>query len=59
MKKGDQIKQGQKLIEFDHKSIEQAGYDCTVIMIILNSNDYQIQEDLDDADVNALVLSTK
>lgn len=59
VKKGDQIKQGQKLIEFDHKSIEQAGYDCTVIMIILNSNDYQIQEDLDDADVNALVLSTK
>lgn len=59
VKKGDEIKKGQKLINFDHKSIEEEGYDCTVIMIVLNSADYKIQEDLDNSDVDALVLSTK
>ena len=59
VKKGDHVQKGQKLIEFDRKAIERAGYDCTVMMIILNSADYQISEDLDDADTSALSITTK
>lgn len=59
VKKGDHVKKGQKLIEFDRKAIEKAGYDCTVMMIILNSADYQINTDLNNADTAALSVATK
>lgn len=40
VKIGDQVKQGQLLIEFDLKSIQKAGYDTTTPVIITNSADY-------------------
>lgn len=40
IKQGDKVEVGQELICFDKTSIEKDGYDCTVIMVITNSNDY-------------------
>lgn len=40
VQQGDYVNVGQKLINFDKDSIEKAGYDCTVIMVITNSHDY-------------------
>lgn len=54
--KGDQVKQGQKLIEFDYQAIKKAGYDTTVMMIVLNSNEYKVTPNLDEASVNAVKL---
>jgi PTS system beta-glucosides-specific IIC component len=59
VKKGDKVIQGQKLIEFDHAAIEQEGYDATVMMIITNSSEYQIETNLDNLDTNALSVSKK
>lgn len=56
VKKGQIVKQGQKLIEFDHLAIEKAGYDTTVMMIITNSSEYKIETNLDNTDINALSL---
>lgn len=54
--KGDQVIQGQKLIEFDYQAIKKAGYDTTVMMIVLNSNEYKVTPNLDEASVNAVKL---
>ncbi|WP_196592653.1 beta-glucoside-specific PTS transporter subunit IIABC [Pectinatus sottacetonis] len=56
-KKGDKIKQGQKLIEFDNNSILQEGYDTTVILIILNSNEYNIAENYNKESTIAIEIS--
>ncbi|MGG0662469.1 glucose PTS transporter subunit IIA, partial [Bacillus altitudinis] len=40
VQKGDTVKQGQLLIEFDDQSIQKAGYDTTTPVIITNSADY-------------------
>lgn len=40
VKKGDKIKAGQELIDFDINAIKKAGYDPTVIMIITNPKDF-------------------
>ncbi|MGW9102469.1 beta-glucoside-specific PTS transporter subunit IIABC [Priestia megaterium] len=37
---GDEVKQGQLLIEFDIQSIQKAGYDTTTPVVITNSSDY-------------------
>ncbi|MDR4950320.1 beta-glucoside-specific PTS transporter subunit IIABC [Neobacillus cucumis] len=37
---GDEVKQGQLLIEFDLKNIQKAGYDTTTPVVITNSADY-------------------
>lgn len=56
VKKGDKVKKGQKLIIFDYKLIEEAGYDCTVIMTVLNDKDHLINKNLDDSDTNAFSI---
>lgn len=40
VKQGDQIKQGQKLIEFDMDAIKKAGYDLSTVVIVTNSHNY-------------------
>lgn len=40
-KQGDKVKQGEALLEIDFKSIENEGYDPTVIMVITNTKNYQ------------------
>lgn len=40
VKQGDRVEVGQALLQFDRTAIEKEGYDCTVIMVITNSNDY-------------------
>ena len=40
VKKGDKIKAGQELLDFDIDKIKKAGYDPTVIMIVTNSKDF-------------------
>ncbi|CCK85131.1 PTS system, beta-glucoside-specific IIABC component [Lactobacillus equicursoris DSM 19284 = JCM 14600 = CIP 110162] len=40
VKKGDKIKAGQELLDFNIDKIKQAGYDPTVIMIVTNSKDF-------------------
>lgn len=37
---GDQVKKGDKLVEFDLEKIKAAGYNPTVCMVISNSDDY-------------------
>lgn len=56
VKKGDKVRKGQKLIIFDYKLIEEAGYDCTVIMTVLNDKDHLINKNLDDLDTNAFSI---
>lgn len=56
VKKGDKVRKGQKLIIFDYKLIEEAGYDCTVIMTVLNDKDHLINKNLDDSDTNAFSI---
>lgn len=38
--KGDHVKKGQELVDFDIDEIKKAGYDPTIIMIVLNSKDF-------------------
>lgn len=40
VKKGDHVKAGQEILDFDIDKIKKAGYDPTVMMIILNSKDF-------------------
>ncbi|WP_342048832.1 beta-glucoside-specific PTS transporter subunit IIABC [Bacillus sp. OTU530] len=40
VQKGEEVKQGQLLIEFDIKNIQKAGYDTTTPVVITNSSDY-------------------
>lgn len=40
VKQGDQVKQGQKLLEFDMDAIRKAGYDLSTVVIVTNSHDY-------------------
>ncbi|MEN0650802.1 PTS beta-glucoside transporter subunit IIBCA [Caldifermentibacillus hisashii] len=40
LEKGQRIKQGDLLVEFDLEKIKEAGYDTTTMIIITNSNDY-------------------
>lgn len=40
VKKGDHVKAGQELVDFDIDKIKKAGYDPTVMMIVLNSKDF-------------------
>lgn len=42
VKDGDQVSQGQKLVEFDIEQIKQAGFDATVICVVTNQNDFQV-----------------
>lgn len=35
---GERIRRGQLLIEFDREAIEQAGYDTTVVMVVLDTD---------------------
>jgi glucose-specific phosphotransferase system IIA component len=39
--KGEEVKAGQKLIEFDMENIKKAGYDVITPVIITNSDDYK------------------
>lgn len=57
VKKGDHVNKGQKLIEFNRKAITKAGYDDTVMMIILNSNEYKVTTNLNSADTAAIQLA--
>ncbi len=38
---GQQVKTGEKLVEFDIESIQKAGYDITTMMIVTNTSDYE------------------
>lgn len=40
VKKGDHVKAGQEILDFDIDKIKKAGYDPTVMMIIFNSKDF-------------------
>ncbi|MGM0240513.1 beta-glucoside-specific PTS transporter subunit IIABC [Enterococcus sp. AZ103] len=40
VKAGDQVKIGQKIGTVDFKSIKEAGYDTTTIVVVTNTNDY-------------------
>lgn len=40
LERGQRIKQGDLLVEFDLEKIKEAGYDTTTMIIITNSNDY-------------------
>lgn len=40
VKEGDEVKKGQKLIEFDRDKIKDAGYADTVVVLLTNSDDY-------------------
>lgn len=40
-KEGDNVQQGDALIEFDREAITQAGYNPVVIIIVSNTNDYE------------------
>lgn len=44
VKQGDKIKQGQKLLHFDLNEIKKAGYDCSTVVIVMNTKDYQSVE---------------
>lgn len=41
--KNAHVHAGQKLIEFDKRAIERAGYKCTTMIIITNSSEYRLQ----------------
>lgn len=41
VKEGEQVTEGQKLITFDRKEIEKAGYADTVVVLLTNSDDYK------------------
>ena len=47
VKDGDTVSQGQELIDFDYEKIAEAGFDNTVMMIVLNSKDYKVEPELD------------
>jgi len=40
VKEGDQVSIGDKILSFELENIKKAGYDMTIIMIVLNTNDY-------------------
>ncbi|QTL98990.1 PTS beta-glucoside transporter subunit EIIBCA [Iocasia frigidifontis] len=40
VKKGDTIKKGDPLLEFDKEAIEKEGYECTTPIVVTNSDDY-------------------
>lgn len=40
VEKGQHIKQGDLLVEFDLEKIQEAGYDTTTMIVVTNSNDY-------------------
>ena len=40
VKKGDKVKAGQELLDFNIDEIKKAGYDPTVIMIVTNPKDF-------------------
>ncbi len=41
VKEGEQVKAGQKLVEFDKKAIADAGYPDVVVFLLTNSDDYE------------------
>lgn len=56
---GDMVKQGERLITFDHQAIKDAGYDNTVMMIVLNSKDYNVEPDMQADETTALNVGVK
>ncbi len=40
LKKGEYVKAGSLLLEFDLKMIKEAGLDYTTMVVVTNSNDY-------------------
>ncbi|MEG0286475.1 MAG: sucrose-specific PTS transporter subunit IIBC [Vagococcus sp.] len=54
LKQGDTIKKGDILGTFDRESIQNEGYDNTVMMIVTNSANYQHIESLDKKTVTSL-----
>lgn len=44
VKQGAKIKQGQKLLHFNLNEIKKAGYDCSTVVIVTNTKDYQSVE---------------
>lgn len=58
VKEGEYVKKGQQLIEFDNRAITEAGYDTTVMLIVLNSDHYKFKINLDDSDTRAFNLET-
>lgn len=57
VKKGEEVQKHQKLIKFDRKKIKKAGYDCTVMMIVLNGSNRKIVEDLDNSNDSAIKVN--
>ena len=41
VEEGDQVKKGQKIMEFDIKKIKDAGHPDTVVVLLTNSDDYE------------------
>lgn len=59
VKENDQIKIGDRLVEFDLKQVVDAGYDPTVMIVVTNSFNYdQVQVNLDNPNSNQLLLIT-
>ncbi|GKQ42188.1 PTS beta-glucoside transporter subunit EIIBCA [Companilactobacillus sp. RD055328] len=46
VKKYDEVKKGQLLIDFDLDEIKKAGYDMETPIVVTNTNDYQVVEPL-------------
>ena len=51
------IKQGDPLVKFDRKAISKAGYDVSVMLIVTNTNNYEIKETLETKAMHNWLLS--
>lgn len=59
VKEGDRVEAGELMIEFDKDAIKKEGYPITTMMIITNSNEYNLKMNAleKDVKVNDIVLS--
>ncbi|MFT8824849.1 MAG: beta-glucoside-specific PTS transporter subunit IIABC [Liquorilactobacillus mali] len=56
VKQGQHVKQGEELIVFDSEKIKAAGYDNTVMMIVTNTKQYEVEATKDtEADQNMVL----
>jgi PTS system beta-glucosides-specific IIC component len=55
----DTVERGQKLIEFDAAKIKEAGYDCSILLIITNTTEYLdvIESDKENTNLQETVLT--
>jgi PTS system beta-glucosides-specific IIC component len=59
VQQGQKVKVGDKLLTFDRQAIAAAGYDTTVMVIVTNTANYQVEETQETAASNQWVLALK